>query len=80
MPVTPEYKWEETPQVVVINVTLPGAVVRKPDLLLTPVYLKVGSHPYLLSLDLHREVDADHATAELSHQGLQLRLPKVSPF
>ena len=80
MPVAPDFYWDETPTHITLRVALKGALVRRPDITLTNALLKISSPPYLLTLDLFRDTVADKATAELSAEGLQLRLPKVSLF
>ena len=57
MPLTPVHGWEETPGVITITVQLPGvlkrnAIVTSGDLLLT-----INATPYVLHLDLYKEVD-----------------------
>eukprot|EP00891_Asterochloris_glomerata_P005030 jgi/Astpho2/5030/gw1.00071.42.1_t len=57
MPLTPVHVWEETPRAITITVQLPGvlkrnAIVTSGDLLLT-----INASPYVLHLDLYKEVD-----------------------
>ena len=77
MPVTPEYTWSETLDKVSVRVVLTGAVVRKPNLVITSAFLRISSSPYLLHLDLFKDIEYEEAQAELTAGGIDFCLPKV---
>ena len=79
MPLTPVHVWEETPEAITITVQLPGvlkrnAIVTSGDLLLT-----INATPYVLHLDLHKEVDQTQSSIVLGDGKAVATLVKARP-
>ncbi len=78
MPITPQYEWDESEQVVEVRVSLPGASKSKSDVFATDCMVKVNLAPYLLVLDLSGEVDPTRTIATFTTpSGVTFRLFKV---
>merc|ERR1712146_152456 len=78
MPITAEYTWDETEDVIAILVPLRGAKTSSEHIFIANEYVKVNSAPYFLELDLKGEVKAVDSRAVFSRDGLRLHLHKTS--
>lgn len=79
MPLTPVHVWEETPRAITITVQLPGvlkrnAIVTSGDLLLT-----INASPYVLHLDLYKEVDQAQSSIVFGDGKAVATLTKARP-
>lgn len=73
MPLVPRYTWSETEDSVEIHVL--GVTIKdQAQLLCGDVVVKLSAAPYLLLLDLAREVDPGASRAAVQQQGGALRL------
>lgn len=79
MPITADYKWEDSEEVIVVLVPLRGAKLSTDHVFIANEYIKVNSAPYFLELDLHGEIRASESRAILSRDGLRLHLHKAEP-
>ena len=76
MPLAPRYSWSETDDSVVIQLT--GVSIKdQGQLLCGDAVVKVNAPPYLLVLDLFKEVDEDASRATVQGSSLTLSLKKV---
>lgn len=76
MPITAEYTWEESDEVIAILIPLRGAKACAEHVFITNEYVKVNSAPYFLELDLLGEIRAADSRAIFSRDGLRLHLHK----
>jgi len=79
MPITAEYKWEQTKAAVSLLVPLRGAKPNTSDVFVSAEYVKINSMPYFLELDLRNSIVPSKARAVFEPQGLRLFLPKAEP-
>lgn len=76
MPLAPRYSWSETDDSVVIQ--LQGVAIKdQSQLLCGDAFVKVNAPPYLLVLDLHKDVDEEASRATVQGSSLTLSLKKV---
>ncbi len=76
MPIAPAYSWQETDEG--ISITLDGPFIKDQDSLFCgDRVVKLNAPPYLLTLDLHGEVEDDIAAATVSGRTVTINLKKV---
>merc|ERR1711959_324497 len=76
MPITAEYTWEESDDVIAVLVPLRGAKTSAEHIFIADEYVKVNSAPYFLELDLQGQIRAADSRAIFSRDGLRLHLHK----
>merc|ERR1711959_89281 len=76
MPITAEYEWDESEDVIVLLVPLRGAKAASENVFISDQYIKVNSPPYFLEIDLARSIVAANSRAIFSREGLRLHLHK----
>lgn len=77
MPITPDYTWRETPEEIVVQVQLRGALARKPNVHITDAFIRITCPPHLLQLDLQHDVNSRDTQAQVTDCGVKVVLPKV---
>ena len=68
MPITAEYKWEQTKAAVSLLVPLRGAKPNTSDVFVSAEYVKINSMPYFLELDLRNSIVPSKARAVFEPQ------------
>lgn len=77
MPISPKYTWSETEATVEVHVELPGVSKSNANIFATDALLKVNRSPYLLLIDLHKDVDDSQIIATIDATGVTFKLVKV---
>ena len=77
MPLSGEYTWEEDLNLLVLKIPHKGSSRKKADIIVSDSYVKISYPPYLLELDLAREIKEEHAKAINEKDLLILRLQKA---
>ena len=76
MPINGEYTWLETTDKIELSIPLKGVSVKKVDVFTTSKQIKISYSPFLLDLDLFKDIDEDRSRAVLKNGTLRISLPK----
>ena len=76
MPINGEYTWSETTDKIEISIPLKGVSVKKVDVFTTSKQVKISYTPFLLDLNLYKQIDEDRSRAVLKNGTLKISLPK----
>eukprot|EP00239_Pterosperma_sp_CCMP1384_P002616 CAMPEP_0197861910 /NCGR_PEP_ID=MMETSP1438-20131217/38257_1 /TAXON_ID=1461541 /ORGANISM="Pterosperma sp., Strain CCMP1384" /LENGTH=256 /DNA_ID=CAMNT_0043479261 /DNA_START=357 /DNA_END=1124 /DNA_ORIENTATION=+ len=79
MPITPGFTWEETENGLEVRVELKGFKRSDLDANCTACLLKVNCPPYLLSIDLHGEINPTKSSAVVDASGVTFNCVKEVP-
>lgn len=78
MPLTPQYDWSQTYDLIQLNVRVPGFRKDAADIAVTPCCIKVNFAPYILLLDLHGTIEPSSSSVTATIEGLAFTLSKAA--
>lgn len=78
MPISGQYSWEESQDDIIIYIPFRGKSIKKADLFVADRVLKVSHPPFLLDLNLNKEIQTKTCKAILKDSKLIINLKKIS--
>ncbi|KAG0577014.1 hypothetical protein KC19_5G125100 [Ceratodon purpureus] len=79
MPISPDFKWQESEAWVKIDVELRTVNPATADITTTECFVKVNSYPYLFQVDLEGEIDTKESSGVVDKNGVHFHLVKTEP-
>ena len=76
MPISGQYTWSETASHIEIAIPLKGVSIKKVDVFTASNILKVSFAPFLLDLNLYKEIDEENSRAVFNNGTLNICLSK----
>lgn len=78
MPISGQYTWKESQNDITIYIPFRGKSIKKVDLFVADTLLKVSHPPFLLDLNLNKEIQTTSCKALLKDDTLVINLKKIS--
>jgi len=76
MPISPDFKWQESESWVKIDVVLRNVNALTADITTTECFVKVNSYPFLFQVDLAGEIDTKESSGVVNQNGVHFFLVK----